>query len=466
MSSDRREVLWPPRETEQTDQSSGASSHLPASSAGPTAAVEADKGTPLFRIEVFNERQSQWMGTVLLAPTVSHRLFALFALVATAAVLMLLFLGEFTRTARISGWLVPQDGLMRVIAPRAGVVTRLHVKEGTAVRRDEPLITLSAEVQSVSLGATQAEVARRLEERRRSIEVQKRQHALLVAQQTRSLSERLDALIAEEAQLDREIKLQGSRVALADRAEDRNRELRASGFISEQRLQQSEAGTLEQQSRLQALERHRITIQRERLKLEGELRELPLKSQAELAAMERSVAGVLQELAETEARRELVVLAPQDGVVTAIQVEAGGPATVNVPLLSIVPAGSKLEAHLYSPSRAVGFVHAGQRVFLRYQAYPYQKFGHYEGTVASVSRSAVSPGELPPQLVGLAGANGEKEPVYRITVELASQSVTAYGQQVSLQPGMRLEADIAIEKRPLIEWVLDPLYTLTGRWQG
>jgi membrane fusion protein len=31
---------------------------------------------------------------------------------------------------------------------------------------------------------------------------------------------------------------------------------------------------------------------------------------------------------------------------------------------------------------------------------------------------------------------------------------------------MQLEADVIIEKRRLIEWVLDPLFTLTGRWSG
>ena len=137
-----------------------------------------------------------------------------------------------------------------------------------------------------------------------------------------------------------------------------------------------------------------------------------------------------------------------------------------MPLLSIVPAGSKLEAHLFSPSRAIGFVRPSQRVLLRYQAFPYQKFGHHAGVVASVSRSAISPGELPQQLSALADLSGEagaSEPVYRITVDLASQAVVAYGEPVRLQPGMQLEAHVHIESRRLIEWVLDPLFTLTGK---
>lgn len=153
-------------------------------------------------------------------------------------------------------------------------------------------------------------------------------------------------------------------------------------------------------------------------------------------------------------------------MVTAIQAEPGGFLNSTVPLLSIVPAGATLEAQLYGPSRAIGFVRPGQQVLLRYQAYPYQKFGHYAGIVDTVSRTAINPAELPPQLAGLTSLYGNTEPVYRITVSLASQTITAYGQAVPLQPGMQLEANIALERRRLIEWVLEPLFTLTGKWQG
>lgn len=421
---------------------------------------------PLFRQEVLAERQTQWLGTVLLAPQLSHRLFTAFAVLATAAILGLLFFADYTRKARISGWLVPQRGLVRVFAPQAGVVTELYVKEGMEVRKGDRLLMLSTELQSAALGATQTEIARRLAARRDSLAEERRQHEWLTAQQQRALSDRLAVLRSEQAQLEREIATQEARLRLAEKFEIRQRELRRRGFIPEQKLQEAEGETLDQASKLRALERSRMTTQRDRLTLESELDDLPLKSRAEIANIERNIAAVEQELAEAEARREIVVLAPEEGMVTAIQAERGGRANSTVPLLSIVPVGAQLEAHLFSPSRAIGFLRPGQRVLLRYQAYPYQKFGHYEGVVANLSRSAVNPGELPAQLAGLTSLFGANEPVYRITVSLASQTVTAYGQPVPLQPGMLLEADVVIENRKLIEWVLDPLFTLTGKWHG
>ena len=424
----------------------------------------------LFRSEVLAERQTQWLGAVLLAPRPWDHVVTAFAVLATAAILGLLFFGEFTRTAKINGWLVPQEGLVRVFAPQLGVVTGLYVKEGAEVHKGERLLALSAELQSTTLGATQAVIARRLVEQRQNLSEEQRQQELLLAQQQKALSDRLAALKLEQAQIDREIALLKSRVGIAERTEALYRDLRDKGFLSDMRVQQVEGDTLDQAARLSTLERQRITLRRDRLALEGELKDLPLKAQTGIATLERNISVVEQGLAQAEAQREIIVPAPQDGTVTAILAESGGHANVSAPLLSIVPAGAKLEAHLYSPSRAVGFVRPGQRVLLRYQAYPYQKFGHYDGVVASVSRSAVSPRELPPQLSGIPGlassASGTPaEAVYRITVKLDRQTVNAYGQQIPLQAGMQLEADVALEKRRLYEWVLDPLYTITGKWQ-
>lgn len=419
---------------------------------------------PLFRTEVTVHRQQQWLGTVLLTPRPSHRWVSVLAIAVAAAILALVWFGHFTRTARIGGWLVPDAGMVRVFAPHAGVVTALHVKEGAEIRKGAPLLALSTETVSTARGATKAQIAQRLAERRKILLEERRQQEMLLAQQQRAIATRIAAMQSEETQAIHEMALIRTRVGIAERAEALHNKLAGQGFISELRMQQVESETLEQKARAGALERTRLGIARERMALQGELQDLPLKTQREIAGIERSLATLEQELASTESEREIVIASPQDGTVTAVLAERGGHAAPTAPLLSIVPAGTQLEAHLYGPSRAVGFVQPGQRVQIRYQAYPYQKFGHYEGTVASVSRSTVNPADMPAQLATQGGSAAE--PVYRITVRLDSQAVRAYGSAMALQPGTQLEADIALEKRRLIEWVLDPLFTLTGKWQG
>ena len=427
--------------------------------------------TPLFRTEALTARGTPWLGSVLLAPQLSHRVYTMVAVLAAAAILALLFGASYTRTARLSGWLVPPQGVVRVMAPRPGVVTALHVAEGAQVRQGQPLVTLSDELQSSALGGVQAEVSRHLGERTRSLQEEREQQRSLLENQQRALTGRLSAMQSEEAQFTSEIDLLKARVVIAQRNESLHREQFKQGFISDMRLQMVESEVLEQVARLRALERGLMTLRREKLTLSAELNELPLRLAKELAMLDRNLAQVGQERAEAEARREIEIQAPGDGTVTAIQAVVGAAAASTVPLLSIVPANNRVEAHLYGPSRAIGFVQPGQRVLVRYPAFPYQRFGHHEGVVANVSRTAVSPADLPAPLAGLTsgGAGGSifgAEPIYRVVVELASQSVTAYGQTIALQPGMALEADVSLERRRLAEWVLEPLYAVTGKWHN
>jgi membrane fusion protein len=418
---------------------------------------------PLFRAEALAERRTRWLGTVLLEPKISSALFVMAAGIAAAAVLALLFLGSFTRKAHISGWLVPEQGLARIFASQTGVVARLFAYEGMHVTKGTPLVVLSSEVQSETLGATREEVVRRLAIRRDSMLRAKKLQQGLFEEQSAELQRRLQIMNSERRYLDRQVELQRARLELNESEVARGRTMRARDLSTIQRKNPAEQDYVERAAAFQALQSRRAAYERELLSVQSQLRELPLRSRNELAQVERSVAELEQELAEAEARRQIVVTAPQDGTVTGIQTELGGNATANVPLMSLVPAGSALQAQLFGPSTAIGFVRAGQRVLLRYQAFPYQKFGLYEGVIRSVSGSAVSPAEMTQQLAGLASLYGANEPVYRVTADLARQTAMAYGQPVALQPGMRVEADVMIETRRLIEWVLDPLYSLTGK---
>jgi membrane fusion protein len=207
------------------------------------------------------------------------------------------------------------------------------------------------------------------------------------------------------------------------------------------------------------MQRQASTARRSLAQLQQARQELPGQRLASNAGFQRDLAALEQEQVETEARGALAVSAPVTGVIATQLVKPGQAVQAGQPLLSLLPGNGTLEAELLVPSRAIGFIEPGDKVLLRYQAYPYQKFGHHLGTVARISRSALSNGELG----ALIGNAQQGEPFYRITVALARQNVTAYGKAEPLKPGMLLEADVLGEKRRLIEWVFEPLYSLRGK---
>lgn len=58
---------------------------------------------------------------------------------------------------------------------------------------------------------------------------------------------------------------------------------------------------------------------------------------------------------------------------------------------------------------------------------------------------------------------GAGEPLYRVRVRLERQSITTYGQAQPLKAGMALDASVLLERRKLYEWVLEPLYSISGK---
>ena len=119
-------------------------------------------------------------------------------------------------------------------------------------------------------------------------------------------------------------------------------------------------------------------------------------------------------------------------------------------LATVLPGDSRLQAELFVPTRSIGFIKPGQNVKLLYDAFPYQNFGAYGGKVLQVSRTVLTASDA-------AGPISLKEPAYRVTVWLDRPDVDAHGERVPLQPDMLLRADIFLDQRPLMDWILDPL---------
>ncbi len=415
---------------------------------------------PLFRDEALQARQGTGLGRVQLLRPLSLDLVTLGVLVVALLVGAFLALAQYTRKATVDGALAPDRGLIRLVPAEAATVIERRVAEGQTVKAGDVLFVLALERPRLPADA-QAEVRRSLGERQRSLQDAARQQDSLAAAQLAALDRRLQTLVAEADQVDGEAALQQQRLALAQQAQDRLEALRRDNFISEAQVLAKQEEVLGLQAQLQALQRQRLALQRERAQLEGERRSLPLLARNTQGGIERDLAELTREAAEQDSERRLIVRAPQDGMVGAVLAEPGQAVAPSSALASLVPQGAVLQAQLYAPSSAVGFVRPGQSVRLRLEAFPYQKFGPLEGRVLQVSRTPLAAGELATQ--ALAGVQPVRpgEALFRITVALDEAALSQWPQP--LAAGMRLQADVQLERRRLVEWLFEPLFGLQQR---
>lgn len=413
-----------------------------------------------FRPEALAHQRQGWLGSIQLIRPVSFTVLTVFVIVVAVLSALYLTLGQYTRKARVSGYLVPDRGVIRLVAPQNAIVLERHVREGQAVKTGDALFVLSTERTSPA-GDTQAAVRSSLAVREKSLQDASRQHSQLDHTRTAALQRQIADTQRELKEMSAEMGIQRERLTLARQAQARLESLRGENFISSAQVQAKAEEVLGVRAQLQSLARQQIAKQREIAALQAQLQELPLQTQALQGEIERHIAELAQSSAENEALARTVIRAPQDGVVTAVLAERGQPVTPSSALASLVPSDALMQAHLFAPSSAVGFVRADQAVLLRYQAYPHQKFGHQAGHVLEVSRTPLQPAEL--ASLALPSRGDASEPLYRITVALDQQSVQAYGQPQPLASGMQLDADVLLDRRRLIEWLFEPVLSVAGR---
>lgn len=368
---------------------------------------------------------------------------------ATCLALLLVF-GNYSRKERVPGYVAPSAGLVRVVAPRDGVVTRVEVAEGEEVAALQPLLSVST-MRSTAQGADlYAAQAAALREERASVRSRMASERDLAEMERRDARRRIGEHRRQAASARAQRHDATARADLLQRDLDRLETLRHSGYAAPSLLDARLGELLEARQDIAALDREIERLDAAVAGLESELASIPARLALRLDELRAQRLAVERALSEAEAQREITIRAPVAGRVTTLVAHAGLAVSPERALLAILPEDSTMQAELLVPTHAAGFIRPGQEVRLRYDAFPHQKFGMYRGTVRSVSRTVLNPEDQ-------GGPVRLQAPAYRVVASLDAQAVTAYGEAVPLQPGLTLQADVVRERLRLIEWLFDPV---------
>lgn len=419
--------------------------------------------TALFREEAIEAQRTQLLGQIILTPRISATWMSLGAALLAAALIAFLFFGSYTRRVTVTGQLMPAGGLIKVHTPQIGVVLEKHVTEGQLVKKGQLLYVLNSDRPGDGANNLQADIARQTGERAASLAQEVERSKRMQSEEAAGLRRRVETLKAEQSTIAAQVEQQKTRIQYAQDIRDRYQSLADKDYIARDELRQKDIDLSEARSRLQGLQREALTVQRDMQQIQQELEGSQLRFANQVAQLQREISNTEQQLTEIESRRRVVITAPEEGLATLVSAEVGQNIDTAQPLLTLVPASGELQARLYAPSSSIGFVQAGDAVMLRYQAFPYQKFGQHPGEVITVSTSAVSPAELASLPATQQTPSGQNDPVFAVQVKLQQSAIQANGQTRPLQAGMQFEADILQERRKLYEWVLEPLYSVTKR---
>ncbi|AMJ96662.1 hypothetical protein AVL56_17620 [Alteromonas stellipolaris] len=366
--------------------------------------------------------------------------------------------GSYARKATVEGWLEPSHGVLRLYADsRKGRISQVYVSEGQKVLKGEPLLSIEYGVQqpqgeTIELKLQQELLAKKqriTDSLTRTITIHKNSHVQLVKQ-------------LEHAQTDADsirhiLAISHQQWQLAHNQFTSLEVLRDAGHVSNADFDSYKLELLSSQQQWKQAERNNLKSEAEVSRLTYEIAGLPEIQANERTAHENQLSDINQQLLTLNRDRQRILYATQNGVVSSLQASTGLMVDQNRPLLSLLPENSPIEARLLVPVRAAGFIASGQQLAIRYDAFPYQKFGLQEGQITSISETILLPGEW---------ANAPltvSEPAYLVTARVSSDAIIAYGNPVMLKAGMTFSADVALSQRSLLEWILEPLLSVTKR---
>jgi membrane fusion protein len=403
------------------------------------------KSLPLFRDEALDYARQSSLGESRLSMPVPAIAVGAFFVASSIVLISFLFFASYTHRVRATGVIRVSRGVVQVVLPQAGQVERVLVGEGQHVKRGATL----ADVSDVRTLSTKEQADRLalsiLDERRRAVAARSRAQRDATAAQLSLLSAEISNIDSQLRVLDAEIAAQRQRLQIAERALHRYDVLVRQGLVP--------LNDVEGRADLVSAQRQAVDVLlRKRLELQQSQAQMRMQIVSEVRAGALTVSqsvedrsAIDQQSMDIKAKTTFLVSASVSGTVTGIAAVRGQRAPAGSRLLSIVPDGSRLQVVLGATGELGGAARVGQPVALRVDAFPFQKFGVQHGVIESISRSSV-PAEVS------AGA----APHFEIIVALPANALHLDGVAYPFKPGMTVTADVLLEKRRLIEWLLDP----------
>jgi len=411
----------------------------------------------MFRSEAIEARKQKLHGDVFLTQPLSFSAITLLLVSVVILAVVLLIGGSYARSEHVSGYLVPSKGLVKIQSSQFGTLEALYAREGDIIREGQLLANIL-----VSPSGRDGRSIAQL-----SLEALSRQQTALgtqVALEENQLEAELGQLLSEKAEtelrivsLGKQILLQKQITASAAMAYTDVQEILKKGYISKVESERRRQTWLSQQAQeqLKAQELSEVKARLEQLAIRQE--QLPNESKQRLSRLQAQQSELDTRQAEFEGRRAYTISSPVNGRVVSIHSSSiGRTVQAGQPLLAIMPEGSTLEAELFVPSRAAGFVEEGQEVRILYDAFPYQRFGSFPAKITQVAGTILAPNEAQAPF-------DLKEPVYRVTAVMEKNKILARGREIALQSGMTLQANIVLERRSFLDWLLEPLRAVGGR---
>ncbi|MDX7999405.1 HlyD family secretion protein [Xenorhabdus sp. Reich] len=420
----------------------------------------------MFRQQAIENRKKKWQGKAILLPGLSPRLVSIASLFFLVIFISFIIFGSYTRRVNVTGEVITSPRTVNIYSNVQGVVVKQFVTEGQAVKKNQPIyqIDVSKSTRSGVVSDNQKKsienqlvridkMITRLRENKKitleTLEKQKKQYTEALSHSSKIIKH------AEEG------------IKIAKENMENYRSYHARGLINKDQLTNQVSTYYQQQNGLLSLSGQneqnllQVTI------LESQIQTQSAEFDNQIYQTELKRYDLQKELLNTDVGGDIIIRASSDGIIDSFSVTVGQMVNIGDSLLQVIP--EKIANYyliIWVPNDAIPYLFNGDKVNIRYEAFPSEKFGQFSAVVELVSKTPASPQEMLTYPGAPKDMQGLSIPYYKVIVKPEKQSIHYNGKTVPIRNGMKAQITLFLEKRNIYQWMFSPFYDMKQSVQG
>ncbi|MDV1102032.1 HlyD family secretion protein [Raoultella ornithinolytica] len=417
----------------------------------------------MFRQDALENRRMKWRGRAILLPGIPLWLTMLGSIAFITAFLTFVIAGTYSRRVNVSSEVTTWPRAVNIYSGVQGFVVRQFVHEGQSIKKGDPIYQIDVSKSTRSGVVT--------DNQRRDIENQLVRVDNIISRLEESKKITLNTLNTLEKQHLQYSDAFRRSSDIIRRAEEgikimknnmeNYRNYQSKGLINKDQLTNQVALYYQQQNNLLSLSGQNEQNALQITSLESQIQTQAADFDNRIYQMELQRYELQKELVDTDVGGEIIIRALSDGKVDSLSVTVGQMVNAGDSLLQVIP--ENIENYyliLWVPNDAVPYISAGDKVNIRYEAFPAEKFGQFSATVKTISRTPASTQEMLTYKGAPQNTLGTSVPWYKVIVKPENQIISYDGKSLPLENGMKAESTLFLEKRRIYQWMLSPFYDM------
>ena len=414
----------------------------------------------MFRQDALENRRMKWRGRAILLPGIPLWLTMLGSIAFITAFLTFVIAGTYSRRVNVSSEVTTWPRAVNIYSGVQGFVVRQFVHEGQSIKKGDPIYQIDVSKSTRSGVVT--------DNQRRDIENQLVRVDNIISRLEESKKITLNTLEKQHLQYSDAFRRSSDIIRRAEEGikimknnMENYRNYQSKGLINKDQLTNQVALYYQQQNNLLSLSGQNEQNALQITSLESQIQTQAADFDNRIYQMELQRYELQKELVDTDVGGEIIIRALYDGKVASLSVTVGQMVNAGDSLLQVIP--ENIENYyliLWVPNDAVPYISAGDKVNIRYEAFPAEKFGQFSATVKTISRTPASTQEMLTYKGAPQNTLGTSVPWYKVIFKHEKQIIYYDLKSLPLENGMKAESTLFLEKRRIYQWMLSPFYDM------